>query len=119
MDETIQIAVPSEDGETIYPGMLGRAPRFYIFRVEKERFIRLVEIRPNPYARTQQHLKTLDVYRIIRDCRIVVAQRIGRKGIERLKARGMSLYFRAGRVADALSELVQEIKVPPARETLN
>ncbi len=109
----IQIAVPSNNGETIFPGMLGRAERFYIFRIENEKDFRLVEVRSNPFAETRQHLKTLDIYRIIRDCHIVVAQRIGKKGIERLKARGMALFFREGSIVAALKELVHEIKVPP------
>lgn len=50
------IAIPTDDGETIFPGMMGRAGQFYIFEIESGESIRLKEKRTNPYAKIMQHL---------------------------------------------------------------
>jgi predicted Fe-Mo cluster-binding NifX family protein len=55
-----------------------------------------------------QHLKTLDVYEIIRDCRWVISARIGKLGVERLRARGMKLIFKNGAIDEALKSFLNE-----------
>lgn len=102
------IAIPTDDGETIFPGMMGRAGQFYIFEIESGESIRLKEKRTNPYAKTMQHLKTLDVYEIIRDCNWVISARIGKRGIDRLRERGLKLVFRNGTIEDALRTFLDE-----------
>jgi hypothetical protein len=42
------IAIPTADGETVFPGMLGRAGKFFIFEMDTENSIRLKEKRENP-----------------------------------------------------------------------
>ena len=107
--EEILIAVPSADGEKIFHGMLGQAPYFYIYRIESNRNYRLLEKRENVYAKTLQHLKTLDVYEEIKDCAVIVSERIGRKGIERLKERGVELIFKKGNIEKAITEIPEDI----------
>ena len=100
-----QIVVPTTDGVTIFSGMLGRAKYFDIYKVTGDNQCTFVERRVNPYENTLQHLKTFDVYEIINDCSIIVASKIGRKGIERLKVRGMELYFEKGNIKSVLKKL--------------
>lgn len=99
----VLIAVPTNDGTTVFPKMLGMAKYFYIFGTHDGRQFILVEKRDNPYETTMQHLKTLDVYAVIRDCEIIIASSIGKRGIERLKERGVKLFFKKGEIHEALN----------------
>lgn len=106
----IKIAVPSNDGLHIFAGMLGRARKFYIYERIGRGNINFLEIRNNPYTSTNQHLKTLDVYELLRDCSVILSASIGRKGIARLERRGVKLLFHQGRIGEALTELTTEIE---------
>jgi predicted Fe-Mo cluster-binding NifX family protein len=109
-NEPIFIAVPTNDGNTIFPKMLGMAKYLFIYSLEDGMRFRLVEKRINPFERTLQHLKTIDVYGIISDCKIIIAQIIGKKGIVRLEERGMKLFFRKGKIQDAVQSVLSEIQ---------
>jgi len=74
------IAVPTNDEVTIFPKMLGMADKMFIYELNGEK-PKLLEKRNNPYAKTQQHLKTLDVYDLLHDCAIIISAHIGKKGI--------------------------------------
>lgn len=50
-----------------------------------------------------QHLKTMDVYNEINDCRLIISANIGKKGIERLRQKGVELFFRKGNIIEALN----------------
>jgi predicted Fe-Mo cluster-binding NifX family protein len=102
------IAVPTSDGKIIFPKMLGMAKYFYVYRTEEGQPYELIEKRINPYETTQQHLKTLDVYEVISDCRIIIAALIGKKGITRLQELGMELFFRTGDIQEALRSVLTE-----------
>jgi len=106
MDDNINkhvlIAIPTNDGITIFPKMLGMAKYFFIYTTTDSRKFTLVEKRDNPFEETMQHLKTLDVYNIINDCDIIIAAFIGKKGIERLKKKGMKLIFKKGVIQEVL-----------------
>ncbi len=109
-----RIAVPTNDDITIFPGMLGRAKYLNIYEIttdEKfgEKCI-LIEKRKNPYENTLQHLKTLDVYRVISDCSIIIATKIGKKGIERLKARNMEIRFAKGPISSILKNICKSME---------
>ena len=104
----IRIAIPTNDGITIFRGMLGRAKKMYIYEIENGVQVRLVEKRINPYSETLQHLKTLDVYELLRDCTIIISGTIGKKGIERLQERGVKLFFRNGNIQETLADVVRE-----------
>lgn len=104
----ILIAVPTNDGEAIFPKMLGMAKYFYVYRTEDGQRYDLIEKRTNPYETSQQHLKTLDVYEIISDCRIIIAALIGKNGSTRLKERGIELFFRKGEIEKALRSVLME-----------
>ena len=104
----IRIAIPTNDGITIFRGMLGRAQKMYIYGIENGAQVRLVEKRTNPYSETMQHLKTLDVYKLLRDCTIIISGTIGKKGVERLQERGLKLFFRKGNIQEALADVVRE-----------
>lgn len=104
-EKGLLIAIPTNDGTTIFPKMLGMAKYFYIYSLTGGSKFTLVEKRPNPYETTMQHLKTLDVYTVINDCEIVIAALIGKKGIGRLKQKGVMLFFRKGDIQEALNSV--------------
>jgi len=104
----IRIAVPSNDGINIFRGMLGRAKEMLIYEISGTK-LRLIERRNNPYANTMQHLKTLDIYELLHDCKIIVASRIGKKGKERLQKRGMRLFFGKGNIQEILSGVIKKV----------
>ena len=85
--------------------MLGQAGKFFVYSFENGK-IKLVDVRKNPYETTLQHLKTLDVYNELSDCKVIVSSRIGKKGIDRLMQRSVSLLFREGEISEVLSEMV-------------
>ena len=53
-----------------------------------------------------QHLKTMDVYDVIKDCSVIVAGKIGKKGIPRLEAKGMRLLFHRGEIHRVLKRIL-------------
>ena len=103
-----KIAVATADRKTIFKGMLGQAPYFHIYEVNRQGAISFREKRENPFARTMQHLKTLEVYRVIEDCALFVSRRIGKKGIQRLRDRGIALHFAEGEIAHLWPELLKK-----------
>ncbi|MGC9355328.1 MAG: NifB/NifX family molybdenum-iron cluster-binding protein [Mariniphaga sp.] len=102
-DKPLLIAVPTNDGITVFSKMLGMAKYFNIYSTTDGEQFTFVEKRVNPYETTMQHQKTLDVYAVIPDCEIIISALIGKKGIERLKARGVKLFFRKGNIDEALN----------------
>ena len=109
MKNKIKIAIPTNDGENIFPKMLGRAKEFHVYEIKEKKF-RFIEKRNNPYENTMQHLKTLDVYELISDCDIIISGNIGKKGIKRLEERGLRLFFRNGKIREALTNLLRKEK---------
>jgi ubiquinone/menaquinone biosynthesis C-methylase UbiE/predicted Fe-Mo cluster-binding NifX family protein len=103
----LRIAIPSNDGITIFQGMLGKAKEIYIYETENGMQFRLIEKRSNPHANTIQHLKTLDVYELVHDCAIIISANIGKRGIKRLQERNVKLLFRKGDMEEALSDFFQ------------
>jgi len=103
-----KIAVPTNDGTNIYRGMLGRAKSMYIYAVDENGDIHFVEERMNPYSDTMQHLKTMDVYTLLKDCSTIISGTIGKKGIERLQEKGVELFFRQGTIQYALEEIIKK-----------
>lgn len=104
-NKRIKIAVPTNDGINIFPKMLGMAKYMNIYEIKNGTKFRLIEKRSNPYEKTMQHLKTLDVYELIDDCSIIVSAHIGKKGITRLQERGMQLIFIKGEIEQAFVEI--------------
>jgi len=102
------VAVPSNDGINIFPKMLGMAKYMFIYERKKGGEFKFIEKRTNPYEKTLQHLKTLDVYDLINDCEIILSERIGKKGIQRLQDRGVKLFFKKGNIQEALTDLIKE-----------
>lgn len=80
LNKHVFIAIPTNDGIAIFPEMLGMAKYFYIYTTTDGRQFTLIEKRNNPFEKTMQHLKTLDVYSVINDCKIIIAALIGKKG---------------------------------------
>ncbi|MBN2401102.1 MAG: hypothetical protein JXN64_01760 [Spirochaetes bacterium] len=108
LKKPLLIAIPTNDGKTIFPKMLGMARYFYIYsKTEKGSFI-LTEKRLNPYETSMQHLKTLDVYNVISDCEVIIAAHIGKKGIIRLMEKGIRLVFKRGNIQEALNSLFRD-----------
>ena len=108
IESCIRIAVPTNDGINIFQGMLGRAKKMFVYEIKNEMQFRLIEKRNNAFVNTMQHLKTLDVYELLRDCAIIISGNIGRKGIKRLQERGMELLFKKGNIQEALTEVIKE-----------
>mgnify|MGYP001102586607 CR=1 FL=1 len=109
-EKRVLIAIPTDDGINIFPKMLGMAKYMFIYEVEKGAKFRRIEKRNNPYATTMQHLKTFDVYELLRDCTIIISANIGKKGIERLRERGMEIFFRKGNIQEALINVIEKEK---------
>jgi predicted Fe-Mo cluster-binding NifX family protein len=103
--KSVLIAIPTNNETTLFPKMLGMAKYFHIYSTTDGKQFTFVEKRINPYEKTMQHLKTLDVYSVIRDCDIIIAALIGKKGIERLKERGIKLFFIKGEIDKALNNV--------------
>ena len=99
----IRIAIPTNDGISIFPKMLGMAKYLLIYEIENRESFKLIEKRKNPFAVTMQHLKTVDVYDLINDCSIIISAHIGKKGITRLQERGMKLFLQKGNIQEALT----------------
>ncbi len=97
-EKTVKVAVPTEDGVNIFSKMLGMAEEIFIYEIKKRGGPKFLERRKNPYAHTMQHLKTLDVYKIINDCEVILSSHIGKKGIKRLEERGVKLFFQKGKM---------------------
>jgi len=104
-NKPVLIAIPTNDGKTIFPKMLGMAKYFFIYKAINGRQFILVEKRTNPYGTTMQHLKTLDVYTVINDCKVIIAALIGKRGIERLQEKGVKLFFKKGDIQDVLNNV--------------
>ena len=107
-ENSVRIAIPTNDGINIFPGMLGMANEMFIYEIENETQFRLIEKRNNPYESTMQHLMTLAVYEILHDCGIIISAKIGKKGINRLQERGMKLFFRKGNIQQELINVFRE-----------
>ncbi len=101
----IRISIPTNDGTSIFNRMLGQADKFLIFDKSNNEGFQFIEERNNHHAASQQHLKTNDVYDIIDDCEIILSAFIGKKGIERLIKKGVTLIFRKGDIKKNLNEL--------------
>lgn len=107
-NKPVLIAVPTNNGITVFPKMLGMAKYFNIYSTMDGRQFTFIEKRNNPYETTMQHLKTLDVYAVIKDCHLIISSCIGKKGIERLKERGIELIFKKGDIEEALISTFQQ-----------
>jgi len=108
-ENSVRIAVPTNDGINIFPKMLGMAKEMFIYEIENSNQFKLVEKRNNPFANTMQHLKTLDVYELLDDCSIVISAHIGKKGITRLQERGMKLFFWKGNIQEAVADAIKKV----------
>ena len=49
---SIKAAIPTNDGITIFKGMLGKADQIFVYQIENGTQFKLVEKRNNPYAST-------------------------------------------------------------------
>jgi len=107
-NKPVLITIPTNDGKTIFPKMLGMAKHFYIYTTINGKQFELVEKRANPYETTMQHLKTLDVYSTINDCEVIIAAFIGKKGIRRLQEKGVKLFFKEGDIQDVLNSVFND-----------
>lgn len=108
-DDLIRIAIPTNDGVTIFTGMLGRAADLYIYEWDQYGAARMLEKRLNPYAKTLQHQKTLDVYAILKDCQVILSAKIGKKGIPRLEQQGLKLFFSQGNIKEVLQHVLEKL----------
>lgn len=111
----MKIAVPTNDEINIFPKMLGMAKYLFIYEIRNKDRFELVEKRVNPYEKTMQHLKTLDLYNLINDCSVIISSYIGKKGVKRLQKRGMRLLFLKGNIEEALNKAKEELHILEAK----
>ncbi len=104
----MKISIPTNDQKTIFPGMLGRSKGFAIYALDDSGHFRFIEWRENPYENTLQHNKTLDVYHLIDDCKVIIAAKIGKNGRAQLKEMGVELYFTQGEITSALDQFLKD-----------
>ncbi len=107
----MKVAIPTNDGINVFPKMLGMAKYMFIYETENGNSFKLIEKRINPYEKTLQHLKTLDVYALIDDCPVIISAHIGKRGINRLEERGVKLYFLKGNIEEALNNAKKEFHI--------
>ncbi len=107
---SLKIAIPTNDRKTVFSGMLGRAEFFEIYELRVDYSVHFIECRENPYEQTLQKLKTLDVYKLIDDCSLIISTRIGKKGVERLLDRGMKLIYESGDIGEALQSSIDVLR---------
>ena len=100
-----RIAVSTDDGGNIFPKMFGQAAYFDIYEFENGEF-HFINRRENPYQKTLQHAKTIDVYKIVDDCQALLSARIGRTGVARLQDKGVRLIFDKGNILKSLNNLL-------------
>ncbi len=105
-----RLAAATEDRQSIFQGMLGRAPGHEILELDTQFRWKFLEYRPNPYQKTLQHQKTLDVYAKLQDCQGFLSYRIGKKGVERLQNLGATLFFGSGALDTALDKIREETR---------
>jgi predicted Fe-Mo cluster-binding NifX family protein len=60
--KSVLIAIPTNDGTTIFKKMHGMAKYFYIYKTEDKKQFILIDKRFNPHETTMQHLKTVFSY---------------------------------------------------------
>jgi len=48
-ENSVKIAIPTNDGINIFPGMLGMAKEMFIYEIQNGTQFRLIEKRNNPY----------------------------------------------------------------------
>ncbi|MCA1760805.1 MAG: hypothetical protein LC658_13635 [Bacteroidales bacterium] len=72
----VLIAVPTNDGTTVFPKMPGMAKYFNIYSATDGKQFTFIEKRANPYETTMQQQKTLDVYAVIHDCKIITSYEV-------------------------------------------
>jgi ubiquinone/menaquinone biosynthesis C-methylase UbiE/predicted Fe-Mo cluster-binding NifX family protein len=109
-EKCLRIGIPTNDEINIFPKMLGMAKYIFIYEIWNEMKFRLIEKRNNPFAETMQHLKTLDIYELINDCSIIISAHIGKKGITRLRERGLKIFFRKGNIQEVLIEFIKDFR---------
>lgn len=106
MSKEIIAAIASDDHETLSKSVFGRARYFEIYRITSKQ-IEHLESRPNSFAETFQPGTTFDVTDFLSDCQLMVAHRIGKKGVERMKAARLQCIETEPR---KIEELIQTIK---------
>ncbi len=106
--QKLKIAVATNDHKTIPRGMLGRAAFFDIYEFDGQTF-QLIEQRKNPYEKTLQRGKTYDVYEVIKDVQVVISHLVGKRGIPRLKEKGLVLIFKKGDIEQIFDEVKESL----------
>ncbi len=104
-----KVAVASGDGMVINRHF-GRAEQFLIFEVDGEAY-RFVELRANTPACVQwEHSDEalLRSVKLLSDCSIVLASRIGRGAMEFLNGNGIKTYQAAGFIEDILKNIIEK-----------
>ncbi len=101
---TYRVAVASDDGQTVFPRMFGRASYFFLYQV-RDGEVSFLEKRRNIHRDNFQHLKTYDVYRLVDDCNTIITGNIGRKGEARLSSLAVDIIKFQGKIEEALERL--------------
>ncbi len=113
MDNSYRVAVASKTGEDV-DQHFGRASQFYIYEIEEEERMDLLEVRRVAPAcgggtHDDEHLKT-NVLKLT-DCRCLIASRIGPGALRALTQYGIEGYELPGRIDEAMDRMVRYRKV--------
>lgn len=103
-----KIAVASSDGMVINRHF-GRAEQFLIFEVEGDNY-KFLELRSNTPSCVQwEHSEEamLNSLKLLSDCSIVIASRIGRGASEFLNCNGIKTYSAVGFIEDILKSIIE------------
>ncbi|GGN03214.1 hypothetical protein GCM10007092_17040 [Thermus composti] len=70
----------AKEGERVYPGPFGHAPRYAIYEVGEGGELRLLEIRENPHAKEHGEEKHAKMRELLKDVALKVGARFGHGG---------------------------------------
>jgi len=101
------VAVATDDGETVFEKMFGRATFFKIYEYRNGKLSYRKTIR-NKYRDTFQHLKTYDVYSQVDFCEFIITGNIGKKGEQRLKSLGTEIIKAKGNIENVIYSSFKE-----------
>lgn len=111
--DTYFIAVASSDG-IVVNSHFGRADKFYIYRVENEEEIKLVEIREmSPVCEGGNHNedKLKDNLLQFSDCKYLLVSRIGNGAMVMAQSLGIEAYELPGVIDESINQLIKYVKI--------
>ena len=111
--DTYFIAVASSDG-IVVNSHFGRADKFYIYKVENEEEIKLVETRevlPVCEGGNHNEDKLKDNLLKLSDCKYLLVSRIGNGAMVMAESLGIEAYELPGIIEESTNQLIKYVKI--------